>query len=181
MSSDTTTRIWERWSRQQVPAEVTDAIEKIPFLARIWKGLKNLEGEARRTIVIHAESLAKRPKFEKEIVIVEGLPPIRLKCILFPWLPQCQTDHISRIFPWLCWHCWLCQLPCRYCPPPPPDGCRIDPIMAIDAIMHHLPDLEPSKITEDAVLKASINLMKKKTDLIRTSIDRVTENLKALE
>jgi len=53
--------------------------------------------------------------------------------------------------------------------------------MAIDAIMHHLPDLEPSKITEDAVLKASINVMKKKIDLIRTSIDRVTEKLKALE
>jgi len=145
-----------------------------------WKGLKRLEVEARRIVIKHAESLAKRAEFEKEIVIIDGFPPIRLKCLLFPWLLQCRIERICRMFPWLCWRCWLCPIPCKYCPPPPPDWDRdwVDPIVAIDAIMHNLPDLEPAKITEDAVLKASIAVMEKGTNLIRQSLDRVSESLK---
>ena len=140
-----------------------------------WKGLKKLEVEARRVVVRHVESLAKRPEFEKEIVIIDKFPRVRFKCLLWPWLLQC---NICRMFPWLCWHCWLHPLPCRYCPPPPPDWYRPDPIVAIDAIMLHLPDLEPSRITEDAVLKASIAVMEERINLIRQSIDRVSESLK---
>jgi len=161
--------------------EVRDAVERIPFLARTWKGLRKLEVEARRTVVKHAESLADRLELEKEAVIIEGFPPVRLKCLLFPWLPQCQTDGTCRVFPWLCWYCWLSPLPCTYCPPPPPDQHRVDPIMAIDAIMHHLPDLEPAKITEDEVLKAAIKVMETKTNLIRESIHSVSENLESLK
>jgi hypothetical protein len=142
--------------------------------AKTWKGLKKFEVEARRIIVRHAESFAKKARFEEEVTIVDGFPRIRLKCLLFPWLLQCRHGH--RMFPWLCWYCWVCPLPCKYCPDPPPYG--VDPIVAIDAILQHLPDLEPTKITEDAVLKAAIAVMEKKMSLVRQSVDRVSELLK---
>ena len=153
-------------------------MEKIPIPAETWKGLKRLEVEVRRIVVRHAESLAKRAELEKGIIIVDGFPLIRLKCLLFPWLPQCRFD-ICRMFPWLCWFCWRCPLPCKYCPDPPPY--RVDPILAIDSIMQHLPDLEPTRITEDAVLNASIAVMEKRISLIRQSLDRVSETLKGFK
>ena len=149
-------------------------MEKIP---EVWKGLKKFEVEARRVVARHAESLAKRAELEKEIVIIEGFPRIRLKCLLFPWLPQCRWRSRCRIFPWLHWFCWWRPFP-PYCPLPPPDWYLVDPIVAIDVIIHHLPDLEPARITEDAVLKASIAVMEKRISLIRQSIDRVSERLK---
>ena len=151
-------------------------MEKIPSPTETWKGLKKLEVEARRIIVRHAESLAKRAELEREIEVIDGFPRIWLKCLLFPWLPQCRLD-ICKMFPWLCWFCWLCPVPCKYCPPPP-DWYRVDPVIAIDAIMHHLPDLEPTKITEDAVLKASVAVMETKMKFIKQSLDRVSENLR---
>jgi hypothetical protein len=182
LSYNTTTKAWQTaWRREEVSKEVINAVERIPFLARTWKRLRKLEVEARRIVVMHAESLAIRPELGKETIIIEGTPAVRLKCLLFPWLPQCRTDDICRIFPWLCWYCWLCPLPCKYYPPPPPDQYRVDPIMAIDAIMHHLPDLEPAKITEDEVLKAAIKVMEKKINLIRESTDSVSENLESLK
>jgi hypothetical protein len=51
-------------------------------------------------------------------------------------------------------------------------------VIAIDAIMYHLPDLDPAKITEDAVLKASIAVMETKMKFIRQSLDRVSEDLR---
>ena len=152
-------------------------MEKIP---EVWKGLKKFEVEARRVVARHAESLAKRAELEKEIAIIEGFPRIRLNCLLFPWLPQCRWRSRCRIFPWLYWYSWRYPFPCRYCPPPP-DWYLVDPIVAIDEIMHHLPDLEPARITEDAVLKASIAVMEKRISLIRQSIDRVSESLKRVK
>lgn len=149
-------------------------------VTEVWKGLKEFEVVARRIVVRHAESLAKRAEFEKETIIIKEFPPIRLKCLLFPWLPQCRID-ICKLFPWLCWHCWLCPVPCKYCPPPPPDWFKVDPIVAIDAIIRHLPDLDPARITEDAVLKASIAVMEKRITLIRQSLDRVSESLKGFK
>jgi hypothetical protein len=148
-----------------------------PALGETWKELKKLEIEARRIVVGHVETLAKNPKFEQEIVIIHKFPPIRFKCLLWPWLLQCRWDK-CRMFPWLCWDCLWCPVPCRYCPPPPPDWYQVDPIVPIDAIMHHLPVLEPAKITEQAVLEASIAVMEEKIKVITQSTDRVLESLK---
>ena len=145
-------------------------------LTETWKGLKELEFEARRIIVKQVESLEKRATFEKEVVIVDRFPPVKLKCLLFPWLLQCR-GNICRMFPWLCWHCWRCPLPCKYCPDPL-DRFEVDPLVAIDVIMLHLPDLNPAKITEAAVLKASIAVAEERISIIRQSLDRVSENLK---
>ena len=135
-------------------------MEKIPGT---WKGLKKLEFEARRIVVKHIESLAKRAELEKEIAIIDDYPKVRLKCLLWPWLPQCPRPpfDICRRFPWLCPpFCFLppCPIPCYLCPPRPPDW-WIDPVVAIDAILYRLPDVKPEMITEDAVLNASFAVM----------------------
>jgi len=160
-------------------------MEKIPIPTETWKGLKKLEFEARRIIVKHVESLAKRPEFEKEIAIIDDYPRVRLKCLLWPWLPQCPPFDICRRYPWLCPpFCFLppCPIPCKLCPPidivPPDWRYRVDPVVAIDAIMYRLPDVKPEMITEDAVLKASIGVMEEGINLIRKSLDRVSESLK---
>ena len=147
-----------------------------------WKKNIAFEHEARRVVIRHAESLAKNKALQEEILIVEHYPPLKLICILFPWLPHCWRLH--WVFPWLCWKSWRHKIPDIYYPPEEwwkyEGFVTKDPVVMIDTIVQYLPDKELAEITEIDVLNAAVKVMDTKFDIIGKSMERVSAGLKGI-